>query len=70
MSKKILDITLYTQDEVSDMLGVTVKTVQKYVKDGKLSYTLIGGKSYISEDNLKAYLMQGRNKVVDSIRQS
>ena len=69
MSRKILDITLYTQDEVSDMLGVTVKTVQKYVKDGKLSYTLIGGKTYISEDNLKAYLTQGRNKVADSIRQ-
>ena len=68
MSRRILDITLYTQDEVSDMLGVTVKTVQKYVKDGKLSYTLIGGKTYISEDNLKAYLMQGRNKVADSIR--
>lgn len=69
MSRKILDITLYTQDEVSDMLGVTVKTVQKYVKDGKLNYTLVGGKSYISEDNLRDYLTQGRNKVADSIRQ-
>lgn len=68
MSRTILDVTLYTQDEVSDMLGVTVKTVQKYVKDGKLSNTLIGGRTYISEDNLKAYLVQGTNKAADRAR--
>jgi excisionase family DNA binding protein len=62
MSKKILGVTLYTMDEVSDLLGVTIKTIQKYVKEGRLPYTLIGGKSYISEDTLKNYLTEGRNR--------
>ena len=62
MSKKILGVTLYTMDEVSDLLGVTVKTVQKYVKDGRFTYTMVGGKSYISEDTLKNYLTEGKNR--------
>lgn len=62
MSKKILGVTLYTMSEVSDLLGVTQKSVSKYIKDGRLTYTLLGGKSYISEDTLKKYLTEGTER--------
>ena len=56
MSKVILGVQLYNQTEVAALLGVTTNTVRKYVKQGKLKTTLIGGRVYISEDEIKRFI--------------
>lgn len=55
--KKVLDVKLYTYEEVAVMLGVQVQTVSTYVAKGRLNANLIGGRKYISEENLKEFLI-------------
>lgn len=54
--KTILGIRLYNQTEVAALLGVTTSTVRKYMKQEKLAATLIGGRKYISEDEIKRFI--------------
>lgn len=56
MPKVILGIKLYSFQEVADLLGVTTTTITKYTKQG-LKYQVIGGSKYVSEGNLKKYLL-------------
>lgn len=56
MPKVILDVKLYSLKEAADLLGVTYPTALKYSTEGRLKSTLIGGKRYVSEENLKAFL--------------
>lgn len=62
MPKEILGVTLYSIDEVSELLGVNHQTVTRYVKNGRMETTMIGGKKLISEEQLKNYLLNGTNK--------
>jgi len=59
MPKKIGDMTLYTVLELSKLLDVTEVTLRRYIKDGKLKATLMGGKYLISEDTLRELLNSG-----------
>lgn len=54
--KNVSDIKLYTLEELTDMLNVTVYTLRNYVKSGKLKAAKIGGKWRVSEDNLKKFI--------------
>jgi excisionase family DNA binding protein len=54
--KNVLGTQLYNQTEVASMLGITTGTLRKYIKQEKLSTTLIGGKKYISEDEIKRFI--------------
>jgi excisionase family DNA binding protein len=54
--KNILGVQLYNQTEVAALLGVTTATVRKYVKEGKINSTLIGGRHYYSEDEIKRFI--------------
>lgn len=54
--KNILGTQLYNQTEVAQLLGVTTATVRKYVKEGKIKSTLIGGRHYYSEDEIKRFI--------------
>lgn len=59
MAKKIGDITLYTVLELSQSLDVTEVTLRRYIKEGKLKATKIGGKYHISEENLRELINRG-----------
>jgi len=54
--KVILGTQLYSQKEVASLLGVSTPTVRKYVKQEKLKTTVIGGRVYISEDEIKRFI--------------
>lgn len=56
MPKVILDVKLYSLTEAAELLGVTKTTITKYIKQGRIVSTLIGGKKYLSEENLKSFL--------------
>jgi excisionase family DNA binding protein len=44
---------LYSADEVADLLGLHVRTVRGYVRDGRLPAVRIGKQYRISEDDLR-----------------
>ncbi|GAA4590251.1 helix-turn-helix domain-containing protein [Planotetraspora phitsanulokensis] len=47
---------LYSVDQVADLLGLHVKTVRGYVRDGRLKAVRIGGRQYrIARDDLEAF---------------
>jgi excisionase family DNA binding protein len=54
--KNILGTQLYNQTEVASLLGITTNTLRKYIKQEKLKTTLIGGRQYISEDEIKRFI--------------
>lgn len=53
MAKVIGDITLYTVRELAESLDITDITIRRYIKDGKLKATKLGGKYHISEEALR-----------------
>lgn len=54
--KRIEDIKLYTLHDLQPILGVTYRTLQNYIKDGKLKGAKIGGKWRVTEENLRKFL--------------
>lgn len=53
---KLDGFTLYTLTELESVLGVTHRTLQSYIKDGRLKGVKIGGKWKVSEENLKKFI--------------
>lgn len=49
-------IRQYTLTELEPILGVTHRTLQNYVKSGKLKAVRIGGKWKVSEDTLRKFI--------------
>ena len=56
MPKVILEVKLYTLEETAELLGVTKQTITKYLKQGRIVSTTIGGKKYLSEENIRTFL--------------
>ena len=50
------DIKLYTLEELSEKLSVTVYTLRNYIRSGKLKAAKIGGKWRVSEENLLRFI--------------
>ena len=63
MPKVILDVKLYSLQEGADLLGVTRGTITKYIRNGRITATLIGGKKYLSEENIKSFLLDTEAKI-------
>ena len=53
---KLENIRLYTLTELEPILGVTHRTLQTYIKDGRLKGVKIGGKWKITEETLKKFI--------------
>ena len=55
-AQKLDELTLYTLTELESVLGVTHRTLQSYMKDGRLKGVKIGGKWKVTEENLKKFI--------------
>lgn len=55
-AKKLDAIRLYTLSELEPILGVTHRTLQSYIKDGRLKGVKIGGKWKVSEETLRKFI--------------
>lgn len=60
--KEILGINLYNYEEVAALLGIHQTSVTRYVKEGRLSSTMIGKVKYISEQEIKNFVLGKANK--------
>jgi excisionase family DNA binding protein len=55
MSIKLGDMALYDVEELSEMLGVGIPTIRKYLREGKLKGIKPAKRWYVSEEALKDY---------------
>ena len=59
--KTILGVKLYSRKEVADLLGVTTSSITKYINEGRLETVLIGRQKFVSEENLKSFIVPNSN---------
>ena len=55
---KFGDLTLYSVKEVADKFGISVNTVQRYLKEGKIAGQKMGKSWYISEPALNEFFLK------------
>ena len=53
---------VYTKQEVSEMLKVSIQTIDREIKKGKLKRLKIGARVLIAEDDLKEYLSNAKKE--------
>lgn len=56
VSKALEAFTVYSLSDLEPILGVTHRTLLRYVTEGKLKAVKIGGRWKVSQDNLKAFI--------------
>lgn len=49
-------VKTYTVDEVSELLGISARTIREYIRKGKLKAVKVGNKYIISEDNYRDFV--------------
>jgi len=54
--KKIAGIEVFTLEEIAEQADVTIESMRKYVKDGKLRAQKIGGQYYTTRDAVKDFI--------------
>ena len=59
--KTILGVKLYSRKEVAGLLGVTTSSITKYINEGRLETVLIGRQKFVSEENLKSFIVPNSN---------
>ncbi|MBU1144590.1 MAG: helix-turn-helix domain-containing protein [Firmicutes bacterium] len=57
------DFTLYTVDEIKEILKVTQRTLYNYIKSGNLKAVKIGKYWRIKKSDLEEFLENGTNKL-------
>ena len=55
-ARKLEDITLYTLTELEPVLGVTHRTLQTYIKNGRLKGVMVGGKWRVTEETVRKFI--------------
>lgn len=50
------ELEVYTLKELEEKLGISYRTLLKYIKEGRLKAVRIGRSWRVSEENLKAFL--------------
>lgn len=51
----------YSAQEVAEMFHVSLRTIRRYLKAGKLEYKKFGKNTLISEETLKNFMEGGNN---------
>lgn len=55
MPKTLAGLTLFTVEELSEILDIQETTIRKYLRDGKLKGRKLARRWYISEESLLEY---------------
>jgi excisionase family DNA binding protein len=57
---------MYTLLEISEILNVSVESVRRYVRSGKLKASRVGRLWRVQEEDLKKYLEKNSNNIVQN----
>lgn len=68
--KQVLGINLYTIKETAELLGIHPTSITRYIKEGRLSPSIIGKVKYIPEPELKNFILGKGNKTETPSTQS
>ena len=60
MPRVILWQTMYTMQEIAELLGVTTRTITTYLQQGRIVAQKIGGRWHFTEENIKDFLQGSR----------
>ena len=55
MPKKIGNLTLYSVDDLHEMLGISKLTLRTYLREGRIRARKLGVSWYVTEDAIKEY---------------
>lgn len=61
MPRKIGDLTLYSVDDLHEMLGISKMTLRAYLRDGKLKGRKMGVKWFVTEEAIRRYFEESDN---------
>jgi excisionase family DNA binding protein len=51
-----MDIKFYSKKELSEILGVCVRSVDNWISSGLISYSKVGRRVFISKDDLEKFI--------------
>ena len=55
MPRKIGSLTLYSVDDLHEMLGVSKMTLRAYLREGRLKGRKLGVQWYVTEESIRSY---------------
>ncbi len=55
MPRRIGNLTLYSIDDLHEILGISKMTLRAYLREGKLRGRKMGGKWFVTEESLRSY---------------
>lgn len=58
-----------TINEAADRLGLAPSTLRHQIRNGKLKVRRMGGRNYVSDDEVRRYLAENRRKGVSDVAQ-
>lgn len=58
MPRKIGSLTLYSVDDLHEMLGVSKMTLRSYLREGRLKGRKLGVQWYVTEEAIRSYFDQ------------
>lgn len=61
MPKKIGDLTLYSVDDLHEILGISKMTLRTYLREGRLRGRKLGVSWYVTEEAIKEYFEEPQN---------
>ena len=62
MPIQIGQLRLYDLEELSDKLQVNVRSLRRWIREGKIKAKKVGVKYYVTEQNLTEYFEKSDNK--------
>lgn len=68
MPKKIGSLTLYSVDDLHELLGMSKMTIRAYLREGKLKGKKLGVQWYVTEDAIRDYFEEPEEKPVQPSR--
>jgi hypothetical protein len=58
MPRKVGNLTLYSVDDLHEMLGISKLTLRAYLREGKLKGRKLGVSWFVTEDSIREYFEQ------------
>lgn len=70
MPKKIGDLTLYSVDDLHELLGISKLTLRAYLREGRIRARKLGVSWYVTEDAIREYFDTPQPKVIPIKKES
>jgi excisionase family DNA binding protein len=65
MAKKIGSLTLYSVDDLHELLGISKMTIRAYLREGRLKGRKLGVQWFVTEDAIRDYFNEGLSESSD-----